>query len=71
MSRPRVFLSYRSVDRERVRTIAEALLARGIDAWWDAWEIRPGDDFVAKINNGLEECECGAVFLSKASLEGA
>ncbi len=70
-SPPRVFLSYRSVDRERVRAIAEALLARGIDAWWDVWEIRPGDNFVAKINEGLERCECGAVFLSKASMEGA
>src|SRR5215469_9468183 len=71
MSSRRVFLSYRSVDRERVRTIAEALRARGIDAWWDVWEIRPGEDFVAKINDGLEQCECGVVFLSNASMAGA
>ncbi len=67
----KVFLSYRSVDRDRVRIVAEALLAKGIDAWWDVWEIRPGDSFVSKINDGLEQCECGVVFLSNESLNGA
>jgi hypothetical protein len=68
----KVFLSYRSVDRERVRPIAEALrTAHSIDAWWDTWEIKPGDNFVSKINEGLDQCECGIVFLSKESLAGA
>jgi len=67
----KVFLSYRSIDRERVRPVAEALLAQGIDAWWDTWEIRPGDNFVSKINTGLDQCESGIVFLSTASLAGA
>src|SRR5579862_8382344 len=71
MATRKVFLSYRSIDRERVRTVAEALLAKGIDAWWDAWEISPGDNFVAKINEGLEQCECGVVFLSSDALTGA
>jgi hypothetical protein len=70
MRRRKVFLSYRSVDRERVRGVAEALIAEGIDAWWDVWEIRPGADVVSRINAGLEECECGVVFLSDASLDG-
>ena len=66
MDSPRkVFLSYRSVDRDRVRTVAEALRAEGIDAWWDVWEIRPGDNAISKINDGLEQCECGIVFLSR------
>jgi hypothetical protein len=68
---PKVFISYRSVDRERVRIVAEALRRAGIDAWWDNWEILPGDNFVAKINQGLDECNCGVVFLSNESLEGA
>jgi hypothetical protein len=65
-----VFLSYRSIDRDRVRATAAALRAAGIDAWLDEWEILPGDNFVAKINQGLETCDAGVVFLSKASLEG-
>lgn len=67
----KAFLSYRSVDRDRVRSVAEALCAEGIDAWWDVWEIRPGDNFISKINEGLEQCDCGVVFLSNASLAGA
>ena len=68
----KVFLSYRSVDRERVRPVAEALrTGHSIDAWWDTWEIKPGDNFVSKINEGLKLCECGIVFLSNASLAGA
>jgi TIR domain len=56
MQPPRkVFLRYRSVDRERVRTVAEALLARGIDAWWDVWEILPGDNLLSRINDGLDQ----------------
>jgi tetratricopeptide (TPR) repeat protein len=71
MPEPRkVFLSYRSIDRDRVRPIAAALRAHGIDAWWDTWEIAPGDNFVSKINEGLKLCECGIVFLSNASLAG-
>ncbi|MGH7556017.1 MAG: TIR domain-containing protein, partial [Longimicrobiales bacterium] len=66
----KVFLSYRSVDRERVREVGEALREAGIDAWLDEWEILPGDNFVTKINEGLEKCDVGVVFLSKASLEG-
>jgi TIR domain len=72
MTVPRkVFLSYRSVDRDHVRKVAEELRAAGIDAWWDQWEILPGDNFVVKINQGLEECDCGVVFLSNESLAGA
>ncbi|HME00223.1 MAG TPA: TIR domain-containing protein [Terriglobia bacterium] len=71
MDSPRkVFLSYRSVDQARVRATAEALRAAGIDAWLDEWEILPGDNLVTKINQGLETCNAGVVFLSKASLDG-
>ena len=51
--------------------MAEELRSAGIDAWWDQWEILPGDNFVAKLNQGLEECDCGVVFLSNESLAGA
>jgi len=69
--RRKVFLSYRSVDHAHVQKVAEELLAAGIDAWWDVWEILPGDNFVAKINEGLDLCNCGVVFLSNESLAGA
>ncbi len=72
MDSPRkVFLSYRSVDRDRVREVAAQLRNHGVDAWLDMWEIQPGDNFVAKINEGLDQCDCGVIFLSNGSAAGA
>lgn len=39
----RVFLSYRSTDREVVEEFAGRLRRDGMDAWYDGWEIAPGD----------------------------
>lgn len=55
-SAKRVFISHSSKDKPAVEKLARALRAKGIDAWLDKWEIAPGDDIVARINEGLEEC---------------
>src|SRR5271166_3912672 len=47
---PKVFCSHRSVDKTRVRDIARKLREAGIDAWFDEWEIKPGEDIVAAMN---------------------
>ncbi|MEM8963024.1 MAG: CHAT domain-containing protein, partial [Acidobacteriota bacterium] len=60
----RVFLSHASPDKARVVELDAALRARGIDTWFDKWEIHSGDDFVAKINEGLDACDAGIVVLS-------
>lgn len=67
---PKVFCSHRGVDKPRVLEVARKLAEAGIDPWVDAWEILPGDDFIAKINPGLEECDVGLVFFSKATEAG-
>jgi tetratricopeptide (TPR) repeat protein len=66
---PKVFCSHRSVDKPRVKEIAARLAAAGIDPWVDQWEIAPGDDIVARINEGLVGYDVGLLFLSKTSLE--
>src|SRR5215831_1866377 len=66
---PRVFCSYRSVDRARVQAIAAQLATAGIDPWLDGWEINPGDNFVARIDEGLRTCTAGLIFVSKATLD--
>jgi small GTP-binding protein len=48
------FLSHSSKDKEVVRTIAERLQADELRVWFDEWEIRPGDNIQAKIEEGLE-----------------
>jgi|GEM_PF-5075931 len=65
----RVFCSHSSIDKPRVKEVAVRLAAAGIDPWVDAWEIAPGDDIVARINQGLADCRVGLVFFSKATME--
>ncbi len=65
----KVFCSHNGMDKPRVKEIAARLAEAGIDPWVDEWEIRAGDDVVARINDGLARCDVGLVFFSKRSLE--
>ncbi|MGH4008451.1 MAG: CHAT domain-containing protein [Pseudonocardiaceae bacterium] len=66
----KVFLSYRSADRVVVEEFAARLRRDGIDAWYDGWEIAPGDDIVARMDEGIDRCGAGLVFVSDAWFEG-
>jgi len=45
------------------------LRERGIETWLDKWMIGPGDDIVAKINDGLEQAGAGLIVFSTHSGE--
>src|SRR5579872_399162 len=65
----KIFLSYSHSDKPFAETIARALRSKGLDVWFDQWEIQPGDSIVEKIfTNGLKDCECFLVVLSVASV---
>lgn len=66
----KVFLSYRSTDRVVVKEFAERLRRDGVDAWYDYWEIAPGDDIVAKMDQGIDGCAAGLIFVSHAWFDG-
>lgn len=66
----RVFCSHRSVDKPEVQAFAARLRAAGIDAWFADWEVQPGDDFVARINEGLDQCHVGLAFFSSKDWPG-
>ncbi len=70
VSKPRVFISHGSLDKERfVTAFAAALRAAGIDAWYDQWEIRPGDSIVRKIfDDGIGRAEAIVVVVSATSV---
>ncbi|MCP8685960.1 toll/interleukin-1 receptor domain-containing protein [Marinobacterium sedimentorum] len=65
---PKVFLSYTSDDAEQAGKIAEALMANGIDTWWDKWCIGAGDSLRQKIDQGLAECTHFLVLLTPQSI---
>jgi len=49
-----VFLSHSAKDKAVVRPLAEWLQSDGIKVWFDEWELKPGDSFPARIEEGLE-----------------
>ena len=65
----RVFISHSSRDKPAVEALAIALRERGIEAWLDKWMIGPGDDIVARINDGLEQADAGVIVFSAHSRE--
>ena len=51
-----VFLSYASQDSAAARRIAEALVAEGIEVWFDQSELRGGDAWDQKIRRQIRDC---------------
>jgi hypothetical protein len=67
---PKVFLSHASEDKARfVVDFATRLRERGIDVWFDRWEMLPGDSLVRKIfDEGLARADAVIVVISKHSI---
>lgn len=70
-SAPKVFISHSSEDKDRfVFDFATRLRSSGVDAWVDAWEMKPGDSLVDKIfEEGIKEAAAFIVVLSKHSVD--
>ena len=68
---PRVFVSHASEDKAiYAEPLARALLARGVDAWYDSWEIGPGDSLVQRIfEQGLAGAHGMVIVLSQNSVD--
>jgi len=67
---PKVFVSHASEDKERfVNSFAEKLIANGVDAWVDKWEMLPGDSLVDKIfEEGIKNAQAMIIVLSNYSV---
>lgn len=65
----KVFLSHSSMDKSLVISVALDLKKMGIGSWLDAFDILPGESMVAKINQGLNDCEFILLFLSQNSVK--
>jgi tetratricopeptide (TPR) repeat protein len=60
-----VFVSHASEDKERfVEPLLAALRERGIRFWYDAEQIRLGDDFRRRMDEGLAKSRFGVIVLS-------
>ncbi len=63
------FITHSWKDIEFARRLFKDLQACGLEGFIDENSINPGDDIVARINTGLEECDVYIPVLSFAALE--
>ena len=60
-----VFISHASEDKDAiVRSLANALTAKGLKVWYDEFSLRIGDSLRQKIDRGLASSRVGLVVLS-------
>jgi hypothetical protein len=64
-----VYLAHATEDKMLARPIAEGLIARGIDVWYDQWEIGLGDSVRRKMDDGLGGCTHFVALLTHTSLK--
>ena len=60
-----VFVSYASNDRPFAKAIADALLAEGVDVWFDRQELEAGDAYERKILDAIDRCAVFVPVISK------
>lgn len=65
---PKAFMSHSSADKDIVRRLATDLRSKGVDVWFDEWEIRPGDSIVERINAGIKDCDIFIIVISRNSV---
>ncbi len=56
-SRPTIFVSYASQDREAARRLGDALPGYGLEVWYDESELGGGDAWDQKIRRQIRECD--------------
>jgi hypothetical protein len=60
-----VFISHASEDKDSiVRSLASALIGKGLKVWYDEFTLRIGDSLRQKIDKGLANSRVGLVVLS-------
>ncbi|WP_395156869.1 toll/interleukin-1 receptor domain-containing protein [Ilumatobacter sp.] len=67
---PQVFISHASEDKGRfVEEFATQLRYKGVDAWFDRWEMQAGDSLVERIFEcGIAAAKAFVIVLSHASV---
>lgn len=67
----RVFLSHSSKDKDIVDIIFNEFQKSEISAWYDKYQIEPGDSVTEKINQGLDESDIGIICVSNNFFNGS
>lgn len=65
-----VFISHASEDKDAVvRPLANALKEKGLNVWYDEFELKIGDSLRRKIDQGLSKSRFGIVVISRSFIK--
>lgn len=65
-----VFISHASEDKDSVvRPLALALKGKGVNVWYDEFELKIGDSLRRKIDQGLSKSKFGIVVISRSFIK--
>lgn len=66
-----IFLSHQHKDKEFIQEIAQTLkdVFGEEKVFYDSWSIKPGDNIIKQMNNGLENCKYFFFFITENSLQ--
>lgn len=66
-----IFISHQHADKEFVGEIAHAIEKEyGEDkVFYDDWSIKPGENIIGRMNEGIQECEFFFFFITENSLK--
>jgi hypothetical protein len=65
----RIYIAHSSKDSRVSKRIAKSLRRRGLEVWYDGWEIRVGDSITQRISHGLEQGDFLIAVLSRNSVK--
>ena len=65
----KIFISYTGADTNFATWVAEILEKNDFDVTIQAWDFRPGDNFIKKIDSGLKDCKKMIIILSNNYLK--
>ncbi len=68
---PKFFITHSWDDIELARRLTDDLRAKGLDGFFDAYSIKPGDMIPSEIARGLEACDVYLPILSYAALKSS
>jgi hypothetical protein len=63
----KAFISHNAADKETARLLASRLVERGVDVWFDEWQLRPGDSITGGIETGIGECAAFVILWSSSA----
>lgn len=65
----KIFISYSQKDKKYAEVISQSLKKEGHEIWFDDWKLRPGDNLITKIEEGLRSADAIIIIVSSHSLQ--